>query len=66
MDTDQLAKELAKIRAVLSPPLPAGSECKDCAGTGVILATRSVADPIRGGFQEEYEELCESCEGEGI
>lgn len=66
MDTDQLAKELAKIRAVLSPPLPAGSECKDCAGTGVILATRSVVDPIHGGFQEEHEELCESCEGEGI
>jgi DnaJ-class molecular chaperone len=66
MDIDLLAKELAKIAAVLSPPLPAGSECKDCAGTGMILATHSVVDPIRGGYEEEYEELCPTCEGEGI
>ena len=66
MDIDHLAKELAKIRAVFSPPLPAGSECEDCAGTGMILVTRSVADPIRGGFEEEFEELCPTCEGEGI
>ena len=66
MDIDHLAKELAKIRAVFSPPLPAGSECKDCAGTGMILVTHSVADPIRGGFEEEFEELCPTCEGEGI
>ena len=66
MEVDQLAKELAKIRAVFSPPLPAGSECKDCAGTGMILVTHSVADPIRGGFEEEFEELCPTCEGEGV
>ena len=66
MDIDHLAKELAKIRAVFSPPLPAGSECKDCAGTGMILVTHSVADPIRGGFEEEFEELCPTCEGEGV
>ena len=66
MDIDHLAKELAKIRAVFSPPLPAGSECEDCAGTGMILVTRSVADPIRGGFEEEFEELCPTCEGEGV
>lgn len=66
MDIDHLAKELAKIRAVFSPPLPAGSECKDCAGTGMILVTHSVADPIRGGYEEEFEELCPTCEGEGI
>ena len=66
MDVDQLAKELAKIRAVLSPPLPAGSECKDCAGTGMTLVTRSVVDPVRGGYEEEFEELCETCLGEGI
>lgn len=66
MDVDQLAKELAKIRAVLSPPLPAGSECEDCAGTGMTLTTRSVVDPVRGGYEEEHEELCETCLGEGI
>lgn len=66
MDIDHLAKELAKIRAVFSPPLPAGSECEDCAGTGMILVTHSVADPIRGGFEEEFEELCPTCEGEGV
>ena len=66
MEVDQLAKELAKIRAVFSPPLPAGSECEDCAGTGMILVTHSVADPIRGGFEEEFEELCPTCEGEGV
>lgn len=66
MDIDHLAKELAKIRAVFSPPLPAGSECEDCAGTGMILVTHSVADPIRGGYEEEFEELCPTCEGEGI
>ena len=66
MDIDQLAKELAKIRAVLSPPLPAGSECEECAGTGTTLVTRSVVDPVRGGYEEEFEELCQSCEGEGI
>ena len=66
MDINHLAKELAKIRAVLSPPLPAGSECEDCAGTGMILITRSIADPISGGFLEESEELCETCYGEGI
>ena len=66
MDIDHLAKELAKIRAVLSPTLPAGSECEDCAGTGMILVTRSIADPVRGGYEEEFEELCPTCEGEGI
>ena len=66
MDIDHLAKELAKIRAVFSPPLPAGSECEDCAGTGMILVTRSIADPVRGGYEEEFEELCPTCEGEGI
>tara|TARA_R100000995_G_scaffold84852_1_gene65243 strand:- start:1637 stop:1837 length:201 start_codon:yes stop_codon:yes gene_type:complete len=66
MEIDHLAKELAKIAAVLSPPLPAGSECEDCAGTGMILASHSVVDPIRGGYEEEYEELCPTCEGEGI
>ena len=66
MDIDHLAKELAKIRAVFSPPLPAGSECEDCAGTGMILVTHSVADPMRDGFEEEFEELCPTCEGEGI
>ena len=66
MDIDHLAKELAKIAAVFSPPVPAGSECEDCAGTGMILVTHSVADPIRGGFEEEFEELCPTCEGEGI
>ena len=66
MDIDHLAKELAKIRAVLSPPLPAGSECEECAGTGMILVTRSIADPVRGGYEEEFEELCPTCEGEGI
>ncbi len=48
MEIDHLAKELAKIAAVLSPPPPAGSECEDCAGTGMILASHSVVDPIRG------------------
>ena len=66
MDIDHLAKELAKIRAVFSPPLPAGSECEDCAGTGMILVTRSIADPVRGGYEEEFEELCPTCEGEGV
>ena len=66
MEIDHLAKELAKIAAVLSPPLPAGSECEDCAGTGMILASHSVGDPIRGGYEEEYEELCPTCEGEGV
>lgn len=66
MEVDQLAKELAKIRAALSPPLPAGAECQDCAGTGMILVTRSVADPVRGGYEEEFNELCPACEGEGI
>ena len=66
MDIDHLAKELAKIRAAFSPPLPAGSECKDCAGTGMILVTRSIADPVRGGYEEEFEKLCPTCEGEGI
>ena len=65
MDIDQLAKELAKIRAVLSPPLPAGSECEDCAGTGVILVTHDVPDYDHGGYQEEREELCETCDGYG-
>ena len=64
MDVDQLAKELAKFRAVFHRP--AGSECEDCAGTGMILVTHSVADPIRGGFEEEFEELCPTCEGEGV
>ena len=66
MEIDHLAKELAKIAAVLSPPLPAGSECEDCAGTGMILTTHSIVDPVRGGYEEEYEELCQNCEGEGI
>ncbi len=66
MEIDHLAKELAKIAAVLSPPLPAGSECEDCAGTGMILASHSVVDPMRGGYEEEYEELCPTCEGEGV
>ncbi len=66
MEIDHLAKELAKIAAVLSPPLPAGSECEDCAGTGMILASHSVVDPTRGGYEEEYEELCPTCEGEGV
>ena len=66
MDIDHLAKELAKIAAPFSPPLPAGSECEDCAGTGMILVTRSIADPVRGGYEEEFEELCPTCEGEGI
>ena len=44
----------------------AGSECEDCAGTGMTLTTRSVVDPVRGGFEEEFEELCPTCEGEGI
>jgi|TARA_R100000084_G_scaffold100395_1_gene55063 DnaJ-class molecular chaperone len=66
MDINHLAKELAKIRAVLAPPLPAGSECEECAGTGMILVTRSVVDPIRGGYETEYDELCPACEGEGI
>lgn len=66
MDINHLAKELAKIRAVLSPPLPAGYECEDCAGTGMILITRSIADPVRGGYEEEFEELCQTCEGEGV
>ena len=65
MDLDQLAKELAKNAPVFSPPLPAGSECEDCAGTGMILVTRSVVDPMRGGYEEEFEELCPACEGEG-
>ena len=64
MDVDQLAKELAKFRAVFHRP--AGSECEDCAGTGMILTTRSVVDPVHGGYQEEHEELCETCLGEGI
>ena len=66
MDINHLAKELAKIREALSPPLPAGSECEDCAGTGMILVTHSVADPVRGGYEEEFEELCQTCEGEGV
>ncbi len=66
MEIDHLAKELAKIAAVLSPPLPPGSECEDCAGTGMILASHSVVDPMRGGYEEEYEELCPTCEGEGV
>ena len=66
MDIDHLAKELAKIAAAFSPPVPAGSECEDCAGTGMILVTRSIADPVRGGYEEEFEELCPTCEGEGI
>ena len=66
MEIDHLAKELAKIAAELSPPLPAGSECEDCAGTGMILTTHSIVDPVRGGYEEEYEELCPTCEGEGI
>ena len=66
MDVDQLAKELAKFRAVFHRPDPAGSECEDCAGTGMILVTRSIADPVRGGYEEEFEELCQTCEGEGI
>ena len=66
MDIDHLAKELAKIAAAFSPPLPAGGECEDCAGTGMILVTRSIADPVRGGYEEEFEELCPTCEGEGI
>ena len=64
MDVDQLAKELAKFRAVFHRP--AGSECEDCAGTGMILTTRSVVDPVHGGYQEEHEELCETCLGDGI
>lgn len=66
MDIDHLAKELAKFRAMLSLPLPAGAECEDCAGTGMILVTRSIADPVRGGYEEEFEELCQTCEGEGV
>ena len=66
MDIDHLAKELAKYRAVLSPPLPAGAECEDCAGTGMILVTRFNVDPVRGGYEEEFEELCQTCEGEGV
>ena len=66
MDVEQLAKELAKFRAVFHRPDPAGSECEDCAGTGTTLVTRSVVDPVRGGYEEEFEELCQSCEGEGI
>ena len=64
MNVDLLAKELAKIRAALSPPL--GGTCADCAGTGVILVTHSVVDPMRGGYEEEFEELCPACDGEGI
>ena len=66
MDVDQLAKELAKFRAVFHRPDPAGSECEDCAGTGVILVTHDVPDYDHGGYQEEHEELCETCLGEGI
>ena len=65
MDIDHLAKELAKIGGVVTA-LPAGSECEDCAGTGMTLVTRSVVDPVRGGYEEEFEELCPTCEGEGI
>tara|TARA_R100000329_G_scaffold1133_1_gene2097 strand:+ start:1111 stop:1305 length:195 start_codon:yes stop_codon:yes gene_type:complete len=64
MNVDLLAKELAKIRAALSPPQV--GNCVDCAGTGVILVTHSVVDPMRGGYEEEFEELCPACDGEGI
>jgi DnaJ-class molecular chaperone len=41
------------------------SECVDCAGTGTVLVTRTFADPMCGGYEEEFEELCSTCEGYG-
>ena len=66
MDIDHLAKELAKIRAVLTARSRRHASAKTALEQGMTLVTRSVVDPVRGGFEEEFEELCPTCEGEGI
>ena len=43
----------------------APSECPDCDGTGTVTVIRTFADPICGGYEEEFEELCSTCEGYG-
>jgi len=50
----------------LQAAIPKEKLCEDCGGTGMILVTRGIADPVSGGFLEECEELCETCCGEGI
>ena len=59
---DILKQTLEALQAVI----PDEKLCEDCGGTGRILVTRGVPDPVGGGFLEENEELCETCCGEGI